>query len=575
MDQQSILRYINGLSRGLGADNLGMPVDAAANLLNLGLAGVGYAGHKTGLLKEPLPLIEKPVGGSDWLAEKFGTPDDGSKAYTYGRMTPLAVGLARPASRGAVKLLDEAMSSGGRAGTRAAQRGAIRVSRGPGDVPDQELIASHSLDQDVLPQLATKTGKMELYSPSIGIKRNAIMTEFGDTALIPRLGAYDPATSHSTLFNRDAYTARHGDFQGAGASEALRPISQDLRDTDGNTFKVIKKFLGREYQGNDVTWHGGQPLADNVHVKPLYDKFAQVADDLGPTEAWNRLIKMDTRYFEPKELQGLQIVHDAVEGARGLGKAKITTRPDVGVQARYRVLDRTSTPHRPEDLRLNEGGVIGMKGGTTADLYHDLAITTSPAFRSFKAYEQSPIGGKLLKDNPMPETAWQKAIVNKAMGDDFGWLGEPAKKEIIQMVGQGKKGPGSPGSFETFMKEQSEESLLNTNLWHDYKVNGFTREQFLKDLPHVYKQAALARRAIQHTPSRYAELKVIGSTPLNRDSFAGAVFQDEARTPARTLLEQAGIPIIERHSQAYRNMSDLEIVEMLQKGMAAGRQPAK
>ena len=216
-----------------------------------------------------------------------------------------------------------------------------------------------------------------------------------------------------------------------------------------------------------------------------------------------------------------------------------------------------------------------MKGGNTADFYHDLAINTSPAFRSFKAYEQSPIGGKLLKANPRPESAWQKAVVNKAMGDDFGWLGEPAKKEIIQMVGQGKKGPGSPGSFETFMKEQSEESLLNTNLWHDYMVNGFTREQFLADLPHVYKQAALARRAIQHTPSRYAELKVIGSTPLNRDSFAGAVFQDEARTPARTLLEQAGIPIIERHSQTYRNMSDLEIVEMLQKGMAAGRQPAK
>lgn len=574
MDQQSILRYINGLSRGLGADNLGMPVDAAANLLNLGLAGVGYAGHKTGLLKEPLPLIEKPVGGSDWLAEKFGTPDDGSKAYTYGRMTPLAVGLAKPAARGVVKMLDEGLAAGGRAGTRAAQRGAIRVSRGPGDTPDPELIASHSLDQDVLPKLATKTGKMELYSPSIGIKRNAIMTEFGDTALIPRLGAYDPATSPSTLFNRDAYTARHGDFQGRVAGTAMQPRELSFKYAGENDGDVAEKFLRGDFAKNKITWDG-TPLAEHPEIAPLMQRFQEVAKDSNPHIAYDRLTSLDTNYFSPEHFRGMGTLFKAITGTYGSSTARIEQKADVVRQARARIHDRAVPRTRLEDFRLNEGGLLGLKGGSTGDLYHDLAITTSPAFRSFKAYEQSPIGGKLLKANPMPESAWQKAVVNKAMGDDFGWLGEPAKKEIIQMVGQGKKGPGSPGSFETFMKEQSEESWVNTYLWHDYKVNGFTREQFLKDLPHVYKQAALARRAIQHTPSRYAELKVIGSTPLNRDSFAGAVFQDEARTPARTLLEQAGIPIIERHSQAYRNMSDLEIVEMLQKGMAAGRWPAK
>jgi hypothetical protein len=128
MDRQQAIRYFNGLARGLGPDNLGAPVDAAAAALNLGLAGVGYAGHKTGLLKEPLGLIEKPVGGSDWIAEKLGNADDGSGAYTAGRLTPMAVGLARLGGRGAVKAVDKALTSGPAAHGKAAQRGAVKVA---------------------------------------------------------------------------------------------------------------------------------------------------------------------------------------------------------------------------------------------------------------------------------------------------------------------------------------------------------------------------------------------------------------------------------------------------------------
>lgn len=61
------------LNRGAVAGTLGAPVD----LINLGInaakAGYGYAGHKMGLLSaSDMPQIdEKPVGGSEWIAEQM------------------------------------------------------------------------------------------------------------------------------------------------------------------------------------------------------------------------------------------------------------------------------------------------------------------------------------------------------------------------------------------------------------------------------------------------------------------------------------------------------------------------
>lgn len=124
--------FLKGLARGLTADTLGMPVDAITNLLNLGLAGGGTAAHQLGLISpEQLPgLIERPVGGSEWLAEKTGIQGQGG-AYEAGRLAPIAGGLAGAAAgllrasgagrpklsgktgqRGVVELIPEELSGG-------------------------------------------------------------------------------------------------------------------------------------------------------------------------------------------------------------------------------------------------------------------------------------------------------------------------------------------------------------------------------------------------------------------------------------------------------------------------------
>lgn len=127
MDKGSAIRYFNGLARGLGPDTLGAPVDAATQLANLAIAGGGYLGHKAGLIDTPPGLIEKAVGGSDWIAEKLGNADDGSAAYTAGRLTPLVVGLAKPVSWGAVRALEKGLA-GPSAGGKAAQRGGLKAA---------------------------------------------------------------------------------------------------------------------------------------------------------------------------------------------------------------------------------------------------------------------------------------------------------------------------------------------------------------------------------------------------------------------------------------------------------------
>lgn len=558
MDRNTAIRYFNGLARALGPDNLGMPVDAAAQALNLGLAGVGYAGHKTGLLKEPLPLIDKPVGGSDWIAEKLGNADDGSGAYTAGRITPMAAGLARMGGSGAAKLADKMLTQGPAARGRAAQRGAIRVSRGPGDTPDEELILSTSLNQELLPALMTKGGNAELYSPSMGIKRGQIMTEFGDLALIPKLGAFDPATSPSTLFNRDAYTARYPEFSGRIAAKALEPKQVELVKAAGGRNAAMRMLLSDpanvEIQGT--------PITEFSAFRPVLRQWNEAVEKLGPNAAWERLSALDPEHFDA----------DAFDSMMRLSKQlDFTTTPQRGVrlpEAQLRMGERTALGIRPEDLRLNEGSQLGVPGGGNDNFWHTLAVRTSPAFRSFQAYERNPLGAGLLTRGYANEAGYQQKVRQAAFGDDFGWLDRAAQQAAVERV------PRGLGDF----KEALDPTVMGSDfdpILTSYRLNGLTGVDAQGEAAQLYKAAARARRGIQHTPSAYAELKVLGSVPINSDSFAGAILQDEPLPAVRNALNYLELPWMTQKQLNEQGITQLDAVNALQRGLAAPRQPVK
>jgi hypothetical protein len=65
--------FMDAVNRGAIGATLGAPVDMANSLLNLGKAGYGYVGNKTGLLSaDQMPeLIDNPVGGSEYIGNQM------------------------------------------------------------------------------------------------------------------------------------------------------------------------------------------------------------------------------------------------------------------------------------------------------------------------------------------------------------------------------------------------------------------------------------------------------------------------------------------------------------------------
>ena len=562
MDKATAIRYFNGLARGLGPDVLGAPVDAATQLANLAIAGGGYLGHKARLLDTPPGLIENAVGGSDWIAEKLGNPDDGSTAYTAGRLTPTVVGLAKPAAGGVAKLLDVGLASP-RSGSKAAQRGVIRRSIGAGDEPQQDLVLSHSLRQDVLPELARETGSMELYSPSLGVKRGQVMTEFGDLALIPRVGAFDPAVSPAVMTNRDAYTTRFDGFPGVIGKNALQPVDEPLKyAVRDNSEAAIRALTSPE----TMRWHGA-PLTEMRELQPLLNEFRAASETYGPEKAWDLLSNMDTDHFSYDAIKGMGQLGNMIWNSP-MGTVHQRTGPNLRYQAKWRTHDRLFHGQRPEDLRLNEGGSFGVPSQSTGSLAHDISVETSPVFRNFRSYERSPLGAGLLSKPGRAGTqnVYQNKVLDVAYGDNFGWLSREAQTEAAALAGKGPQG---------FMEALKSRNDGTEHLADAYEANGFSLGEMLKDGPQLLAHAQKARRAIQHTPSDYAEVKALGPVQITPDTFAGVIAQGDVRGEIRDLLARNNLPLILRNSADNITKSDLELVNQLQAGNPYYKRPAK
>lgn len=121
MDKKSPLQQFGqGASKGFWAGGAGAPVDLLTLALNALIAGGGYVGHKTGALSSPPDLIEKPVGGSEWIAQKMreagllqdspGTWGDALGGVAGNLAGPLAAAKAPQIARGLLQAEANAMA---------------------------------------------------------------------------------------------------------------------------------------------------------------------------------------------------------------------------------------------------------------------------------------------------------------------------------------------------------------------------------------------------------------------------------------------------------------------------------
>ena len=152
----ALQQFGQGTSRGFWAGGLGAPADMGNALLNLLIAGGGYAGHKTGLLDRPPDLLGPPVGGSEWIAERMrrggllaDTP--GSTADTLGNFTGGLLGLL--AGTKPVLRLAETPTNGKIAGLLSD----VRASKTP-SIYDPKPIAQRPFHDDYPQSIAGSDG---------------------------------------------------------------------------------------------------------------------------------------------------------------------------------------------------------------------------------------------------------------------------------------------------------------------------------------------------------------------------------------------------------------------------------
>lgn len=544
-EQQALASYLRGLARGLGPDLLGGPVDLARDALNLGIAGVGYAGHKTGLLKEPLPLIEPgAVGDSDWWARLTNVSDDNTPQYTAGRLTPVATSLAGAASSGAKRLVNAmvsrpAPSRSGAPPTLKSQEGALY----PGGRED--LMAYHDTTLNALGNVTTKGGTTELSNPSLAVTKDAIPANFslwktGSSQLIPRVGAFDPATSASTLLNRDAYTARWGQFQGQPLNKLQENVSQPLE----SVYPTRKKFLDAVRSGkidwNKATIMGGpvggelgELFSKMANKDPAYLRELQLLYDGKPA------VNPELRK-QPNWTQDFTD-YNRFEHFRGLIEIPTGGTGPTRQEAAKRLSDRLFTPSSGKYAAGREGDPIisaeeGLNkkrfdGEISGRLSQDLAIKASPAFRSFKDYEASPKGAKLLTQDAkrplhdiLDEEAVWKAFRNNELGATWFSVESPtAFGDLTQAALQAKVRGRSPEGIYQAMKSADSADEVPESVIRDLAL-GDKQKAFYSVLEDTHK-------AFANSPSQYGELKVHGVTTVSPENFAGVVLRRPLRDP--------------------------------------------
>ena len=237
---------LRGLGRSLSADLLGMPVDAATDVINLLRAGVGYVGHKTGLLKEPLSLIDKKdaVGSSDWFAK--GTPlaqkqGESEGSYELGRLAPAIASL--PTAVGAALAPERAAKTVQALRKAPKQAGALY----PGGSDD--LVAYHGTELghgDSFPR--------ELVNPSFAISSrkpgSAVNGSYGNNFLIPKPQAIEPRETPTFIKAMDTYTPRKN---AARANEFNRDPKTAIYTDQGAAEAYRQALVQRTKAGDDFS----------------------------------------------------------------------------------------------------------------------------------------------------------------------------------------------------------------------------------------------------------------------------------------------------------------------------------
>lgn len=265
MNMAGLLDFLQGASKGFWAGNLGAPVDMAALAANGLIAAGGYAGHRLGLLQTPPGLIEKPVGGSEWIADKMrgvGLLQDnpGSAADAYGQVAggllwPVVAAKSPQIAGGLLQAADNLAAP-----TQLnKQAGVIRAKFVPGKNPSGKV----TILDDGTAIVEKPSGGFKTYDDFRADVFDAAREKFGTS--------YDDRYFRFTNNPEEIALARAGQLRNS-MNHADGFQEKGLSVADHVQYSIAGYKYGYPVMGKWLAWGSdGEPLLDPKTIKVLGD----------------------------------------------------------------------------------------------------------------------------------------------------------------------------------------------------------------------------------------------------------------------------------------------------------------
>lgn len=187
------------------------------------------------------------------------------------------------------------------------------------------------------------------------------------------------------------------------------------------------------------------------------------------------------------------------------------------------------------------------RGSALGDIGHRLMIEQSPVFRSFKEFEDSPYGAKVLTGSTshsglpkhiareLNREMAKESILHNARRLHLDIPGDESLKRFMSDSEGVEDRVNFPG-FSSLVDDWR--SLRNPSKYHQF------RKTVTENNPYSQRLTTWARSA----PSNYAELKVSGPLALTSENFVGAIprVPDMSDPIVNELLRKRGIPVLDR-----------------------------
>lgn len=343
----------------------------------------------------------------------------------------------------------------------------------------------------------------EFYNLSAAVKKNSIPGEFGDVTVVMNPKKLEPRTSPTVIKNRDFYSPRWQTSKAGGAYTGVSDRRKRLEDD-------LKFWENPAYTSEE----------SKIVVDSLRAELEQLSKEQ-LTTANSRLADK----FVPIWQQG---------GVRAEGNAV------------------------PGDLKFQK---LGSPSREVKPVVRDdswtMSMLASPRFQSFRHFEKSPYGAKLLlgpNDRPVGPATFNnenEAMLRNTIQENILWQHPERDNGVMRIPDHRLVGPKFYDLVDSLSSTPVEEMVSGPQvLMRPKALNPMTLEPEYEPMSverarQIQATIRALRQSYRKVPSEYAETKTFGNLPINRETVAGIYSSDGSDDFARQLARKRRIPFME------------------------------